>query len=127
VIRASIGNPYAVFVGVVILVIFSMLAYYQIPVQLKPEIEPLAYSISTLYPGASALEVEDQITNKLEKELAALNELQEITSNSSEGFSSIGLRFADSADESRALLDIVQAIERVPDLPAAAEKSQIHV
>ncbi len=124
-IKASIGNPYAVFVGVVILVIFSLLAYTQIPVQLKPEIEPLEYSISTIYPGAGALEVEDQITNKLEKELASLNDLDEITSSSSEGISSISLRFADTADPSKALLDIIQSIERVPGLPEAAEKSTI--
>lgn len=124
-IRASIGNPYAVFVGVLILVIFSLLAYYQIPVQLKPEVEPLVYTVSTIYPGAGALEVEDQITTKLEKELAALNDLREVTSSSSEGMSSISLTFNDSADQSRTLLDIIQAVERVPGLPEGAEKSTI--
>ncbi|MCC7478019.1 efflux RND transporter permease subunit [bacterium] len=124
-IKASIGNPHAVFVGVVILVIFSLLAYTQIPVQLKPEIEPLQYSISTIYPGAGALEVEDQITNKLERELASLNDLSEITSSSSEGISNIFLLFADNADQSKALLDIIQSIERVPGLPEGAEKPTI--
>jgi HAE1 family hydrophobic/amphiphilic exporter-1 len=119
VIRASIGNPYAVFVGVLILVIFSLLAYFQIPVQLKPEIEPLVYTINTLYPGAGAVEVEDQITTKLEKELAALNDLREVTSSSAEGTSSISLIFNDTADKSRTLLDIIQAVERVPGMPTA--------
>jgi len=122
VIRASIGNPYAVFVGVMILVIFSVIAYTQIPVQLKPEIEPLEYSVRTNYAGASPLEVEDQITNKLEQQLAALNNLKEITSNSSQGNSDIDLLFTDNANRSSALLDIVQAVQRVRDLPPEADK-----
>lgn len=121
-IRASIGNPYAVFVGVMILVIFSVLAYLQIPVQLKPEIEPLEYSVRTNYAGASPLEVEDQITNKLEQQLAALNNLKQITSNSNQGNSDIDLLFNDNADRSSALLDIVQAVQRVRDLPTDADK-----
>ncbi len=121
-IRASIGNPYAVFVGVMILVIFSVLAYMQIPVQLKPEIEPLQYSVRTNYAGASPLEVEDQITNKLEQQLAALNNLKQITSNSNQGMSDIDLLFTDNAQRSDALLDIVQAVQRVRDLPAEADK-----
>lgn len=121
-IRASIGNPYAVFVGVMILVIFSVLAYFQIPVQLKPEIEPLEYSVRTNYAGASPLEVEDQITNKLEQQLAALNNLKQITSNSNQGNSDIDLLFTDNVDRSSALLDIVQAVQRVRDLPIEADK-----
>lgn len=121
-IRASIGNPYAVFVGVMILVIFSVIAYTQIPVQLKPEIEPLEYSVNTNYAGASPLEVEDQITNKLEKQLAALNNLKELTSDSRQGQSSIDLLFSDNASPSSSLLDIIQAVQRVRDLPVEADK-----
>ena len=40
-VRAAIGNPHAVSVGVLILVIFSVIAYFNIPVQLKPTLEPL--------------------------------------------------------------------------------------
>jgi HAE1 family hydrophobic/amphiphilic exporter-1 len=121
-IRAAIGNPYAVVVGVLILVIFSVLAYTQIPVQLKPAIEPLEYNIQTTYAGASALEIEDQITNKLERELASINNLKQITSNSDEGRSTVDLLFTDGADPSAALLDIVQAVSRVKDLPEDADK-----
>ncbi len=124
-IKASIGNPYAVAVGVLILVIFSAIAYTQIPVQLKPTLEPLEFNIDTDYPGASALEVEDQITNRLERELASVNNLEEISSDSSEGRSRVALRFIDSADPSQAMLDVVQAVSRVRGLPDDAETPNI--
>jgi multidrug efflux pump subunit AcrB len=65
-IRASIENPYAVFVGVIILVIFSVISYYSIPVQLKPTIEPLQAQVRTFLRrrGAGSRR---QITNKLER------------------------------------------------------------
>jgi HAE1 family hydrophobic/amphiphilic exporter-1 len=125
VIRAAIGNPHAVFVGVMILVIFSVLAYINIPVQLKPEIEPLEYSVRTSYPGASALEVEDQITNKLEKELAALSDLYLLTSDSNEGESRINLTFSEQAESQEILFNIISAVEGVRDLPDAAERPRI--
>jgi HAE1 family hydrophobic/amphiphilic exporter-1 len=121
VIKASIGNPHAVFVGVMILVIFSVIAYTQIPVQLKPTVEPLEFNITTTYPGASALEIEDQITNKLERELAAVSNLDEMSSDSSEGRSRVELRFIETADPGTALLDVVQAVSRVRGLPLEAE------
>src|SRR5262249_1310080 len=96
-----------------------------IPVQLKPTIDPLEYNITTTYAGASALEIEDQITNKLERELASTNNLKTITSQSNEGQSTIDLLFNDDADHSAALLDIVQAVARVKDRPDDAEKPVI--
>ncbi|MCB1217834.1 efflux RND transporter permease subunit [bacterium] len=124
-IRASIGNPHAVFVGVMILVIFSVLAYMQIPVQLKPEVDPLEYRVRTSYPGASALEVEDQITNKLEKELAALSDLYLLTSDSNEGESRINLTFTEAANPQEILFNIISAVEGVRDLPEEAERPLI--
>jgi HAE1 family hydrophobic/amphiphilic exporter-1 len=126
-IRASISNPYAVFVGVVILLIFSWLAYKSIPVQLKPSLDPTEIRVQTTYSGAGVLEVEDQITNKLERQLASLNDLDEISSNSQEERSSISLTFNEGADLDRALLDTVQAVQRVRDLPELADQPQINV
>jgi HAE1 family hydrophobic/amphiphilic exporter-1 len=126
-IRASISNPYAVFVGVIILLIFSTIAFRSIPVQLKPTLDPTEIRVQTIYNGAGVLEVEDQVTNKLERQLASLNDMDEISSNSQEGQSTISLTFSEGADLDRALLDTIQAVERVRDLPELADQPQINV
>jgi hydrophobic/amphiphilic exporter-1 (mainly G- bacteria), HAE1 family len=126
-IRASIGNPYAVFVGVVILLIFSWIAYSSIPIQLKPTLDPTEIRVQTTYRGAGVLEVEDQITNKLERQLASINDLDEITSNSEEGRSNITLLFNEGANLDRALLDTIQSVQRVNDLPDLADQPQVNV
>lgn len=121
-IKAAIGNPYATLVGVIILLIFGAIAMGQIPIQLKPAIEPPEVSVQTFYFGASPIEIEDQITNKLEEQLNTISDLRRITSSSNDGFSSINMEFVENVDKNRALLDVQQAVNLVTDLP---DKNQI--
>ena len=116
-IKAAISNPYATLVGVIILLIFGSIAMGQIPIQLKPAIEPPEVSVQTFYFGASPIEIEDQITNKLEEQLNTINDLRRITSSSNDGYSSINLEFVENVDKNRALLDVQQAVNLVTDLP----------
>jgi len=120
VIDAAVRNPYTVAVGVLLIIIFGLLAAFTIPVQLKPTLEPPQVVISTWYPGTNPVEVEDQITRRLEKELNSLNNLKQMTSTSSTGSSSIFLLFNDGTDRDVALIDTVKAMERVGDLPDEA-------
>lgn len=124
-IKQSIGNPYAAFVGMAIVVMFGLLALMTIPIQLKPVIEPTEIQIQTFYWGASPLEVEDQITNKIEDEVSGINDLKRVESNSQEGVSTVNLIFTDSADKNKALIDTVQAMKRVTDLPELAQEPTI--
>ena len=121
-IKAAISNPYATLVGVIILLIFGTIAMGQIPIQLKPAIEPPEVSVQTFYFGASPIEIEDQITNKLEKQLNTISDLRRITSSSNDGYSSINMEFVENVDKNRALLDVQQAVNLVTDLP---DKNQI--
>ncbi|MBN2080815.1 efflux RND transporter permease subunit [bacterium] len=124
-IKAAINNPYAVFVGMAIAVMFGLIALMTIPIQLKPSIEPPEISIRTFYWGAGPLEVEDQITNKIEEEVFSINDLERVVSTSQEGISEIRLVFIDSADKNKALIDTVQALKRVTDLPELAMEPEV--
>jgi len=77
--------------------------------------------------GASPLEVEDQITNKIEQEVAGINDLRRVTSNSQEGVSTVNLVFIDDADKNKALIDVVQALKRVTDLPELATEPEVQL
>ena len=124
-IRQAIENPYAVFVGMFIAVMFGLIAMTEIPIQLKPSIEAIEIQIQTFYWGASSLEVEDQITTKIEQEVATINDLARVTSNSQEGVSTVTLEFTDYANQNKALIDTVQAMKRVTDLPDLAQEPEI--
>lgn len=126
-IKAAINNPYAVFVVMAIVVMFGLIALMTIPVQLKPTIEPPEIDIRTIYYGAGPLEVEDQITNKIEEEVFSINDLKRVVSTSEEGVSQVQLIFIDSADKNKALIDTVQALKRVTDLPELALEPEVNL
>lgn len=80
--------------------------------ELYPEIKVPVIVVSTVYPGASAKEVEESITDKLENILVGgLENVDEITSQSREGISIISIQFDDSADISESLIDVQDKVD----------------
>ncbi len=71
------------------IVIGGVLAFNSISKLEDPEIVIMQARIITVYPGASAHEVELQVTDVLEKELSALNDINLILSQSEDNISSI--------------------------------------
>ncbi|MCW8328958.1 efflux RND transporter permease subunit [Photobacterium sp. SDRW27] len=73
--------------------------------------------ITTQYPGATAQDVEVNITNLIEKELKSVEGIRKFTSESSDGTSYINIEIDEAADTPVVLRDIQQAVDRVNGLP----------
>lgn len=78
------------FVTVIILGLFS---YMRLPIDLLPDIETNTLMVITMYPGASAEDVEQNVTKPLENTLNSVEHLKHITSDSRENTSVITLEF----------------------------------
>ena len=78
------------FVAVAIFGIFSLL---KLPVDLLPDIETNTIMVMTSYQGASASDIENNVSRPLENTLNSVEHLKHITSSSSEGVSVITLEF----------------------------------
>lgn len=78
------------FVAVMVLGLFSL---SKLPVDLYPDIETNTILVITTYPGASASDVENNVTRPLENTLNAVEHLKHITSESRENTSVITLEF----------------------------------
>ncbi len=55
------------------IIIYGLYAYYYLPRQENPDTSSPAVQIVTVFPGASAKDVERQVTKKIEDEVAALD------------------------------------------------------
>jgi multidrug efflux pump subunit AcrB len=69
----------------------GILSYTQLSKLEDPEIKVMVAQIVTIYPGASAHEVEMQVTNILEEELSALADIDQIKSKSSANVSLVSV------------------------------------
>jgi HAE1 family hydrophobic/amphiphilic exporter-1 len=109
------------------LVIFSLViglgAYMitQIPVNQFPEVEPPIIMISCSYGETAPETVEQNVTRVLEGALANVTNLDEMTSTSSKGSSTIVLSFTWGTDLAEATDDVRDSLERIRDsLPEEA-------
>jgi HAE1 family hydrophobic/amphiphilic exporter-1 len=121
-IQAVVSRPYTVAVGVILVVLFSVIAFDRIPVQLKPIVDLPRISVNTTYRGASAQEVEEQVTRELEEVLQNVEGLSEMTSTSAQGGSSILLEFDYGFDTRAGIVDVINKLNQVPSLPEEADE-----
>jgi len=126
IVDLSIKRPITILMGCLALVVFGILAYFTLPVLLLPETAVPVVTIQTVYPGASPLSVENQLTKKIEDQIFSLGELDSITSYSLDSVSIVVANFREGKDENLALQEVKDAIDALAaDLPSAARKPVI--
>ncbi len=126
-IQASVNRPYTVAVAVILTALFSAMAVRRIPVQLKPTVDTPRISVNTNFRGASASEVEEQVTRELEDVMQNVQGLAEMTSTSSQGSSSITLEFDHGFDTQVGLVDVINKLNQVPSLPEEADEPIVSI
>lgn len=109
----SVKRPVATVVMIVAMMLIGLLALSKLKVNQNPDVERPALSVNIPYPGASPETVEREITNRLEKQLLAIQGVNEITSNSYEGGVSIFMDFNFGRNVIEASDDVRNAIAAV--------------
>ena len=109
----SVRRP--VFVSMVagIILVLGGFSLRYLPVDLFPEIDFPAVSITTEYEDASPEEVEELITRPIERGVSAVTGIEEITSVSGEGVSSVTIKFTWGSNLDEAVSDIRDRLDRV--------------
>ncbi|MDJ0589847.1 MAG: efflux RND transporter permease subunit [Pleurocapsa sp. MO_226.B13] len=110
-----------------LLALFGILALFQLPLELQPGGDRPEISISTPYLGASPAEVEDLVTRPIEERLEEVQGVQEITSTSRAGISTINVEFNWGSDIDRSLVDVLNKLQQVEALPTEADESDVEV
>nr|WP_239056838.1 efflux RND transporter permease subunit [Wenzhouxiangella limi] len=125
--RLGLGNPVAVAVGCILLVIFGLISLNRLPIQLTPDIDRPTISISTGWRAAAPTEVESEILEPQEDQLRDVPGLQRMTSTARQGRASINLEFDVNVDLNRALIEVINRLNQVPRYPADASEPTVRV
>ena len=103
-------------------VIFGLFSLSKLPIDLYPDIDTNTIMVMTAYPGASASDIENNVTRPLENTLNAVSNLKHITSRSSENMSLITLEFEFGNDIDVLTNDVRDKLDMVSSqLPDDAE------
>lgn len=89
----AIRRPVFIVMQVLAVLVLGIVSYTRIGIDLMPNVEFPYISVTTVYPGAGAQEIENQVTKPIEEAMSAINGLKNIYSTTAEGFSQIILEF----------------------------------
>ncbi|OON63706.1 acriflavin resistance protein [Massilia sp. KIM] len=109
----SVKNPVATVVMIVAMMAFGLLALSKLKVNQNPDVEVPIIVVDIPYPGASPETSEREITNRLEKQMQAIQGVTEVNSNSYEGGASIWMEFDFNRNLIEASDDVRNAIAAV--------------
>jgi HAE1 family hydrophobic/amphiphilic exporter-1 len=122
----SVHHPIFTVMIFLIVIILGFISFTRLPIDLMPDITYPTLSVSTSYGNASPEEIEELITRPIEEALAAVPGVEEISSTSSEGSSSVRVYFAWGIDLDEASNDVRDRLDRIiPNLPDEIERPRL--
>ena len=105
-----------IFVAVIVIGIF---AYTKLPIDQFPQMDPPYVTVMTTYPGASASDIETNVTKILENSLNSVDHLKELTSQSKDNMSMVTMEFEWGCNIDEVVNDIRTYVDlckdRLPD------------
>lgn len=121
-IERSIRQPVTVTVVVLLVVLFGIIGFLRVPVQLTPNVDQPVVSVTTRWFGASPAEVEQEILEEQEEVLKTVSGLREMTSEAFEGEGTVRLEFYVGVDKEAALNEVRDKLGQVPEYPAEVDR-----
>jgi len=121
-----IQNSKIAYLIAIFIVIWGAMAAYQIPKEAAPAIDYGIISVSTVYNGASAFDMDQLVTAELENKIKDVDGINKIRSTSRRGFSNLAIELDPQTETATALNDVRAKVDEAkPKLPADADDPTI--
>ena len=113
-------------VAALIMVVLGVVSALKIPVQMIPDLEVRTVHVRTTWPGATPQDIEKEILIEQEDRLRSVPSLQRLTSSASFGRADIELEFPFGINVNDTLIDVINALSRVPSYPENVNEPRIY-
>ncbi len=120
--RAILDNPIAGYVVLALAAIFGGIALSKLPVQLTPEVQKAEITITTPWRAATPEEIESEIIEPQEDALKSLPGVTQMLSEAQRGQGLLTLTFELGFSLERALIEVLNGLNRVPSYPVDADE-----
>ncbi|MFC1726928.1 efflux RND transporter permease subunit [Patescibacteria group bacterium] len=117
-----LSNLRLIILLVITILIAGSFSYVKLPRRINPDVEIPYIFVSTIFPGASPKDVEQQVTIPLEEAIESVPGIKTVSSASQENHSSIVVEFESTIANDQATADIQTSIGSVTDLPNESQK-----
>lgn len=124
--RSAVNNPVTTALVFIAFAIFGVFSFMKTSIALYPDFDANVIMVMSSYPGASAADIETNLTKVLENGLNGVNNLKDLTSRSKENISILILEFEYGVDIEEATNDVRDKLDMVnSSLPDGASNPVI--
>ena len=122
----AIKNRISIFVMTGAVILLGFMSYLSLPRESTPSITIPIVFVATPYFGVSPADIENLVTQPIEKHLEELANVKEISSTSSEGISTVVIEFETDVDINNALQKVREEVDLArSEIPDDAEESTV--
>ncbi|WP_413205194.1 efflux RND transporter permease subunit [Rhodospirillum sp. A1_3_36] len=124
-----IDRPIFAWVIAIVIMVAGVLSIFRLPIEQYPPIAPPTVNVSATYPGASAVMLENTVTQVIEQKMSGLDYLRYMSSTSdSAGNVSISLTFEPEANPDIAQVQVQNKLQlAMPSLPEVVQTQGVVV
>lgn len=119
--KLAINRPITTLMGVLTFIVFGLMSYNTMPINLFPNVDFPVVTVQTTYNGADPSTVETKVTDKIEEAVSGVDGIDKLMSTSYEGFSVVTIQFELTKDLDEATNDVRDKIGAI-NLPSEVEK-----
>ncbi|MCG6202887.1 efflux RND transporter permease subunit [Psychromonas antarctica] len=120
-----IDNPVASNLLMVFTLIAGLLSLNTLRVESFPQIPPTQFTVTVTYPGGTAKQVDEGITQRVENAIRGIAGVKSVISTSQPEFSIVRVRKASGVDIERLIEDVRNRVEGINGFPTLAERPKI--
>ena len=113
--KTAINKPVTTILIFVAVIVIGVFALTKLPIDQFPEMEPPYVTVMTTYAGASASEIETNVSKIIENSLNSVDGLKEITSSSKDNFSLVMLEMEWGTNLDEVINDVRSYIDMLKD------------
>jgi CzcA family heavy metal efflux pump len=111
--RLALKYPISTFLFAVTVLVFGIVSFTQLPVDLLPNITVPVVTTITFFSGAGPLDMEQSVTRIIERSVTSVSDVSYVQSSTREGISQIRINFDWQANLDVGMVDIVQRVNRI--------------
>jgi len=122
-IEFFVRRPVTTIMFVSVFVVLGIVSIFNLRIEKEPKINFPIVTVTVTYPGATPIEVETLVVNKVEDAVAELSEIKKMNSYSYENFGYVSIEFLLSSDVNIKFIEVKDKVEAIlNDLPENIKK-----
>lgn len=112
-LQFSLGNKFAIFLMVLLVILGGLYASTKMKLELLPDVESPMITVQTSMPGATPETVKEDVSDKIDDQVRSMADVKNVTAQSIQNASMVTVEYEESVDLDKAENDLKKEIDKI--------------